>query len=589
MQELSKNGNFFSSNKLAFSFSTDGVAVFKSSNVSIWPVYLVILNLPPTIRMNAENILLCGLWVGPTKPPMDKLLEPVVTNVRKLSSEGIIIKTPTGISRIKGKLVLGIFDLPAKASVLTMKQFNGMFGCSVCLHPGKRLSNNARVYLPEEHLERTHATIVDFAEQAIEDGTPVYGVMGLSPLSNTLDLVCCVPVDYLHACLEGVVKMLLHCWVDSNNHRRPYYIGRQVVELDTELMKQTPPSEFSRPPRSIQKHLKYWKASEFRNWALFYSLPLLLQRLPSLYWHHFSLFVCSLHILLKAELTRQEIDAAEKMLEDFYGLIPELYNESCCTHNMHLMSHLCKYVRLWGPLWTHSLFGFESKNGQLKRLFHGKDIIFKQIMYNIDIDMTLQLIKQSLPESNATQFIDKISHAALRNNMTRIDEHCYAVGSQFVINLTNEQQQAVRLEQRTCEIFQRLYYKGIIFHSTYYVKEKNLKRNNCICSFTNEQTGHIQYGCIEFFVAKPEPIALVNILLQDDTTLMQQSGHPCRAQLNVYKEVDLLSTVIKSVVLPAVGSNLKTVRIKNICGKPVIVHGVNKTYLVSQPNVYECH
>ena len=122
------------------------------------------------------------------------------------------------------------------------------------------------------------------------------------------------------------------------------------------------------------------------------------------------------------------------MLQDFYGLILELYGESCCTHNMHLMNHLCKYVQLWGPLWTHFLFGIENKNGQLKHLFHGKDIIFKQIIHNININLTLQLIKQCLPESDATQSIDKVSHAALRNNMTLIEEHCYAVGSQFVIN-----------------------------------------------------------------------------------------------------------------------------------------------------------
>ena len=65
-----------------------------------------------------------------------------------------------------------------------------------------------------------------------------------------------------------------------------------------------------------------------------------------------------------------------------------------------------------------------SKNGQLKHLFHGKDIIFKQIIHNININLTLQLIKQCLPESDATQFIDKVSHSALRKSL----------GSQFVIN-----------------------------------------------------------------------------------------------------------------------------------------------------------
>lgn len=116
-----------------------------------------------------------------------------------------------------------------------------------------------------------------------------------------------------------------------------------------------------------------------------------------------------------------------------------------------------------------------------------------------------------------------------------------------------------------------------------------MKRENSICSFVDNETGEIQYGRVEFFVTKPEPIALVYILNQDDTTLMQQSGHPCRSQLSVYKEVDYLSTIITTLLIPAVRSNLMAVKIENICGKPVIVHTANSTYLINQPNFYERH
>ena len=81
---------------------------------------------------------------------------------------------------------------------------------------------------------------------------------------------------------------------------------------------------------------------------------------------------------------------------------------------MHLLTHLCKYVRLWGPLWTHSLFAYENKNGQLKRLFHGKDIIFKQLLFNVDVNLTLQFIKH-LSDGEATQVIYTFSGGTLRN------------------------------------------------------------------------------------------------------------------------------------------------------------------------------
>ena len=50
-------------------------------------------------------------------------------------------------------------------------------------------------------------------------------------------------------------------------------------------------------------------------------------------------------------------------------MLPELYGEASCTANAHLLTHLTKYVQSWGPLWTHTAFGFESKNGHLKHLF----------------------------------------------------------------------------------------------------------------------------------------------------------------------------------------------------------------------------
>ena len=137
--------------------------------------------------------------------------------------------------------------------------------------------------------------------------------MGLSPLSSLLDLVNSFPVDYMHAVLEGVVWMLLKRWFASNFHPFPFYLGHHLASVDTDLLKQRPPMEFSRAPRSL-KHFKYYKASELRSWLLFYSLPFLLNRLPPLYWHHYALLVCAMHIFLSDNLDHAQVDATEKMI-----------------------------------------------------------------------------------------------------------------------------------------------------------------------------------------------------------------------------------------------------------------------------------
>jgi hypothetical protein len=143
----------------------------------------------------------------------------------------------------------------------------------VCLHPGKRLPNNSRIYLPDSiYPERTHTEIEAAAAEAENTSSSVKGIFGVSPLASILDLVESFPIDYMHCALEGVTKWLMKAWFEPKNHSAPYYIGRYKRKIYSQFCMQRPPNEFSCPPRSITEHLHYWKASEFKQWLLFYSL-----------------------------------------------------------------------------------------------------------------------------------------------------------------------------------------------------------------------------------------------------------------------------------------------------------------------------
>ena len=43
---------------------TDGIPVFKSSKFSVWPLYLVINELPLNKCLCSSNVILAGLWFG---------------------------------------------------------------------------------------------------------------------------------------------------------------------------------------------------------------------------------------------------------------------------------------------------------------------------------------------------------------------------------------------------------------------------------------------------------------------------------------------------------------------------------------------
>lgn len=581
---LSKAGHFFSTKcNLAFSLNTDEIPLYKSSSWGLWPVFLTILNLPPAIRMKAENILLAALWYGPGKPPMWELLGPALKHLQQLSA-GVTIHTPDGPRSVRGRLVMGVFDLPAKAAVLSVKQFNGKHGCTVCTHPGKKIGRNTRVYPPQMYPERTH----EAAAAAHRSNCAVDGVKGLSPLAQYVDLVVSIPVDYMHAVLEGVVKMLMKTWFDSKHHRGPQYIGRRTAAVDAQLMRQRLPLEFSHPPRSIGQHLHYWKASELRNWLLYYSLPLLLPHLPPLYWHHYALLVCAVHILLKDTLADAEIDAAEQMLYDFLIMLPDLYPERCCTVNSHLLSHLAKYARAWGPLWTHSSFGYENKNGHIKQFIHNRSEVVSQLLFNIDVHITLQQLYPVLTTTENSETLDFLSGVSgtdihVRRNMMKVDDHVYAVGKLSLTVLTEDQACALGVERgAVAQTFLRLYKDGALYHSQAYSRSEG-KRDSTVCHYQGDEG--ICFGRIHIFIAHPQLCALVQTL-KVTSSPMQQAGPPCRETLSIHRDVDILHQYIQPV---SACDELRTVPLKSLTRKAVLLYGRECNYVAAQPNTYEKH
>lgn len=455
-------------------------------------------DLPPAIRMNKDNLITVALWVGESKPPMDIFFRPLNALFTRLSTAGIKLKTPLGQESIKFKPLFGSFDLIAKAPVLNMHQFNGLHGCPTCLNPGEW--SGSRYYLPSHPSPlRTNDSVLKSAVKAEAEKVIVDGIKGKSVLTNVIDLVAGVPVDYMHCVLEGVMKWLVEKWFSTSSHGSPYYIGRKVKAVDSCLLRQSPPHDFSRSPRSVSKHRHYWKASEYRNFLLYYSLPILSSVLPPLYFHHYSLLVCAMHILLQSKLARAQIKAAEIMLRDFYKMLPELYGQKSCTLNAHCLTHLAKYVRLWGPLWTHSLFGFESMNGHITSMIHSKKKIAEQLLFSIDVCQTIGNLADKLAsvESEATlSFFAPLSASISqhRKDMKLIQPSIYSIGKLRSCSLEQGELLAIHRIADLQDIMltcNRLYYKETIL----YTSSSQGKRDSSICSYT--ENGERKYGTIQ--------------------------------------------------------------------------------------------
>lgn len=127
-------------NNISFTWYVDSAPVFKSAKMSVTPIYLTINEVPFADRKKRENTLLVGLWYGPQKPNMNSFLYSMRSDLKKLA-DGIKIHVPSNdiTINVKGILLMGTCDLVARCQCINFIQFNGDYGCSVCLCKGKNV------------------------------------------------------------------------------------------------------------------------------------------------------------------------------------------------------------------------------------------------------------------------------------------------------------------------------------------------------------------------------------------------------------------------------------------------------------------
>ena len=125
-KDLFTKGFLDKPSNLSFVFNTDGVPIFKSSNVSMWPVYLLTNELPIADRKLRENVLFYSVWISSKKPIMWSFLKPLYNDIAQLE-KGVQLDDHKGTTFIcQATLLTCTCDLPARCLVSYSMQFNGI-------------------------------------------------------------------------------------------------------------------------------------------------------------------------------------------------------------------------------------------------------------------------------------------------------------------------------------------------------------------------------------------------------------------------------------------------------------------------------
>lgn len=365
---------------LSFTINSDGAPLYKSSKLSMWPVQLIANFLPPDIRYKKQNVLVHTLYISKVKPEFNQLFSPLAQEIDTLQKDTLSFLYDNTQYKCIPVVMLGAFDLPARAMASGQKLYSGDKACVFCMHSGVQIKDHLGqnyiryVNVDPNPMKRTHEGVISTIDKLNSNSTAnAYGIVNIPPmlLFPKFDLGNGYIVDYMHNAVLNVCKLLIDFWMGSHRlskkskHFAPLLPTSRNL-LNKRLTSLKPCSYISRKPRSLEER-SYFKASEYRCLLLFYLRYALRGLLDHNRVKHFELLSAGIYILLKSEISEHEIREAGIMLKQFTVDFEKLYGKEAVTMNVHLLNHCADSVIQCGPLWSYSMFSFEKNIGILKK------------------------------------------------------------------------------------------------------------------------------------------------------------------------------------------------------------------------------
>ena len=555
-------------------FNTDGVNLFSSSKIDLWPIFLAINELSPPKRFARENIILAGLWQGKGKPPFSEFFKVFADQMNSLYTDGVQILIDSESLNVRLSALCCIADLPAKAELLNMSYFNGPHACIKCEESGitvKQGKGSAKCYPYKVLGNRSSACTDESVRHHMALGIPnkrSYGFKGVSALSDlqNYNIVEGAVPEYMHGVLLGVTKTLMTKWFSASESKKDYFIGQHLKEVSNMMRNLKPPEGIERLPRDLEKHYNHFKATELQSWLLYYGFPCVREFLGDEYLENFSHLSEAVHILLRDYITREELAVATDLLDQFYASFQRLYGDGSCGLNVHNIGcHLPEYVRLWGPLWAWSAFPFEDANATLLQAVHGTGTVLKQLIKYRQAQSYIR--RKGLDLRNTVS--RKIT---LKTCNCDIAGAAKPVKPNEIEDEVMEQMEIVPDDLCKLKKVDRVIVNENIFYSKQYTR---MKRRICsVVLYGNKEIGSIQY----FILC--ENLVYAVIKKMDQLPASQIPGARVANHYTAVRSTDVLS-VVDVVELKKVLVYLNTTGNEN-----AVDTAGSLPYVVSMPNKY---
>ena len=159
-------------------------------------------------------------------------------------------------------------------------------------------------------------------------------------------------------------------------------------------------------------------------------------------------------------------------------------------------------------------------------MYHGKGNILEQLIFNIDITQTLQLLHSSLTHHESMTVMNYLSMHFHSHAYICVGEHAYLCESGSSSPTSGEERNLLLCGDTIIK------YTKYLKNNVLYCSEINLekgKRNSSVCVFISDEY-KLVFGCIQFFTNMPSPKAVVQPFLVC-SSWYSDAGSCCRENI----------------------------------------------------------
>lgn len=485
---------------------------YKHVRYSVGVIYLVVMNLPRSVRYKVENVMLIGIIPGPHEPPQDinSFLKPLVDELLLfLNGTELNVAGSSTKKKVRCALLSVACDLPAGRKVCGFLSYNAQLGCSKCLkkftgsvgaldYSGFDRQNwpvrtNLQHRQKSENLLRC-TTKTELQQRESESGCR-YSVLLKLPYFDAPQMLI---VDPMHNLFLGSAKHYIRdIWLDCNIINTTHF---SVIQ--SRVNSAVVPTGIGRIPHKIMSGFSSLTADQLKNWVIYFSILSLRGILTGdnlECWRH---FVLACRILCSRQLTKEKILLADALLLQFCRRTQRLYGPKSITPNMHMHCHLRECIFAYGPLHGFWLFSFERYNGLLGELPHNNRSIEQLMNRFIRDNSSLQV---SLPDEfkeelgplipQAKRSVGSLLDSARPDISPDSSGWCIEIGHQYSTDLPSHFSRGVfnlHEIEGLKELYSRLYSVSVsdVDIPLCYRKYRTVKLNQIQIGSHNSQSSH---------------------------------------------------------------------------------------------------